>query len=136
MPIAGFDHVALPAGRPEELLRFYAALGFEVPTLDAWRAARNQVLAVHFGPNKINFHHPDHWRDPTFVLRGPTAQPGCGDLCFVWSGTQDELLGALKAAGAPVEVGPVDRVGGRKVTGSSIYTRDPDGNLLEFIIYG
>jgi catechol 2,3-dioxygenase-like lactoylglutathione lyase family enzyme len=37
--------------------------------------------------------------------------------------------------GANVEEGPIDRRGGRRTTGSSVYTRDPDGNLLEFIIY-
>lgn len=136
MPIGGFDHVALPAGRPEEMLVFYRALGFTAPTPEAWRAEKGRMFSVHCGPNKINFHHPAFWQDPAFTLRGPAARPGCGDLCFVWSGTQDELDQALRAAGAAVEKGPVDRVGGRNVTGSSTYTRDPDGNLLEFIIYG
>jgi len=30
----------------------------------------------------------------------------------------------------------VPRQGGRKADGSSVYIRDPDGNLLEFILYG
>jgi hypothetical protein len=34
-----------------------------------------------------------------------------------------------------VEEGPVPRQGGRKADGSSTYIRDPDGNLLEFVIY-
>jgi hypothetical protein len=29
----------------------------------------------------------------------------------------------------------VPRAGGRRTTGASLYVRDPDGNLLEFIIY-
>mgnify|MGYP003343921506 CR=1 FL=1 len=37
-------HVALPAGRPEELLRFYRALGFDVPTLEEWRAQTKVVI--------------------------------------------------------------------------------------------
>jgi catechol 2,3-dioxygenase-like lactoylglutathione lyase family enzyme len=44
----------------------------------------------------------------------------------------------LSAAGAQIEEGPVERDGGRdggRAKGSSYYTRDPDGNLLEFIIY-
>ena len=41
----------------------------------------------------------------------------------------------LARANAQIETGPVDRAGGRQKTGSSVYTRDPDGNLLEFIIY-
>jgi hypothetical protein len=29
----------------------------------------------------------------------------------------------------------VDRHGGRRAPGSSVYVRDPDANLLEFMIY-
>ena len=31
--------------------------------------------------------------------------------------------------------GPVARQGGRRKGASSVYVRDPDGNLLEFMIY-
>jgi catechol 2,3-dioxygenase-like lactoylglutathione lyase family enzyme len=41
----------------------------------------------------------------------------------------------LNRAGAKLVEGPVERQGGRRKTGSSIYVRDPDGNLLEFMIY-
>ena len=44
----------------------------------------------------------------------------------------------LDGAGAAIELGPVDMIGGRgggKDAGVSVYTRDPDANLLEFIVY-
>jgi catechol 2,3-dioxygenase-like lactoylglutathione lyase family enzyme len=41
----------------------------------------------------------------------------------------------LAQAGAEIEEGPVERQGGRRATGSSVYVRDPDGNLLEFLTY-
>jgi len=41
----------------------------------------------------------------------------------------------LDGAGAKIEEGPVARQGGRRRSASSVYTRDPDGNLLEFINY-
>ncbi len=44
----------------------------------------------------------------------------------------------MREVGAEVEEGPVDRTGGRNggtATGTSFYIRDPDENLLEFIIY-
>ena len=40
----------------------------------------------------------------------------------------------LDRAGAEIVAGPVELVGGRG-KGTSVYTRDPDSNLLEFIIY-
>jgi catechol 2,3-dioxygenase-like lactoylglutathione lyase family enzyme len=84
----------------------------------------------------INFHRPPHWQDAAFTLRAPAARPPCGDLCFVWDGSSASLKATLDRAGARIEVGPVDRAGGRQKTGSSLYVRDPDGNLLEFMIYG
>ena len=83
----------------------------------------------------INFHRPATWQRAGVTLRAPNARPPCGDLCFVWDGSPDGLRGRLDAAEAMIEEGPVAREGGRRKDASSIYTRDPDGNLLEFMIY-
>jgi catechol 2,3-dioxygenase-like lactoylglutathione lyase family enzyme len=53
----------------------------------------------------------------------------------VWDGTAAALKTWLQNAGVTIELGPVDRAGGRRKTGTSTYVRDPDGNLLEFMIY-
>jgi catechol 2,3-dioxygenase-like lactoylglutathione lyase family enzyme len=45
------------------------------------------------------------------------------------------LRARLDRAGTAIEEGPVPRDGGRQAEGSSVYARDPDGNLLEFMIY-
>jgi catechol 2,3-dioxygenase-like lactoylglutathione lyase family enzyme len=44
-------------------------------------------------------------------------------------------IAAIRAAGASIEEGPVGREGGRNVEGNSVYTRDPDGNLVELMVY-
>jgi catechol 2,3-dioxygenase-like lactoylglutathione lyase family enzyme len=139
MTVTAFDHAAIPTAKPEEMLRFYRALGFSAPSPEAWCARPTRSFSIQFGENKINVHAPDFWPDPAFTLRGHSALPGCGDFCFVWSGTLDALRQALAEAGAPIEEGPVERVGARdagRARGMSIYTRDPDHNLLEFIVYG
>jgi len=139
MTVVAFDHVAIPTARPDEMLRFYRALGFSAPTPEDWRAQNVPFFSIQFGENKINVHAPALWQNPTFTLRGPKAQPGCGDFCFVWAGTISDLRSTLQRAGASVEEGPVERIGGRdagRAKGISIYTRDPDDNLLEFIVYG
>lgn len=131
MPIRSFDHVAIPIQNVDAMLTFYRALGFGVQD-------RGSAYSVFFGDNKINFHSPDKWHSPEFILRGPTAVPGCGDFCFVWEGSVESLKAALDQAGAKIIAGPVQRQGGRdngSAMGTSFYFRDPDSNLLEFMIY-
>ena len=126
--VSGFDHVALPMQNPEAMAKFYEGLGFET------RSTAN-LMSVYVGTQMINFHRPNLWQNSTFTLRAPAAKPPCGDLCFVWEGSASALKAMLDRIGARIEVGPADRSGGRRQTGSSTYIRDPDGNLLEFIIY-
>jgi catechol 2,3-dioxygenase-like lactoylglutathione lyase family enzyme len=127
--IAGFDHVSLPMRDADAMVAFYRALGCEV-------AEHRAFVSVYAGNQMINLHRPDTWQRDGFTLRAPNATPPCGDLCFVWDGSAGALHALLAGAGAEIEEGPVVRPGGRQQTGTSVYTRDPDGNLLEFMIYG
>ena len=126
--VRGFDHVALPMRDTAAMAAFYRALGLDV-------AENDHLVQVYVGAQMINFHRPSVWQREGFSLRAPAAAPPCGDLCFVWDGGLSELRERLAAAGAVVEEGPVEREGGRRATGTSVYVRDPDGNLLEFMIY-
>ena len=130
--IAGFDHVAAPMRNTAAMVAFYRALGFDVHEGES-------ICSVHVGDHKINFHRPNLWQRKTFVLRAHGAVPPCGDFCFVWDGTVASLHTMLNGAGATVIEGPASRRGGRdggRATGTSIYVRDPDQNLIEFIAYG
>jgi len=126
--VSGYDHVALPMRNTDAMVAFYKKLGFEMRESAA-------AVSVYVGRSMINFHRPARWQDPAFTLRAPAASPPCGDLCFVWDGTPAQLKAWLDASGARVEEGPVARPGGRQAQGTSTYIRDPDGNLLEFMIY-
>jgi catechol 2,3-dioxygenase-like lactoylglutathione lyase family enzyme len=68
------------------------------------------------------------------LVANKPVEPGGSDLCLVWPGTVEELTAHLAARGVAAEAGPVTRHGGRG-TGTSVYFRDPDGSLLEFICY-
>jgi catechol 2,3-dioxygenase-like lactoylglutathione lyase family enzyme len=126
--VRGFDHVALPMQNTDAMLAFYRGLGFDV--------TENAVAcSVYIGDQMINFHRPVTWQRESFTLRAPAAKPPCGDLCFVWDGTPEALKAMLDRAGAKIIEGPVARQGGRRKAASSVYVRDPDGNLLEFMIY-
>jgi catechol 2,3-dioxygenase-like lactoylglutathione lyase family enzyme len=126
--VSGFDHVAVPMQNTDAMIAFYRRLGFQM-------TENENAVSVYIGTQMINFHRPTRWQDPAFTLRAPAAKPPSGDFCFVWSGTAPALKTWLQDAGVKVEIGPVDRAGGRRKTGSSTYVRDPDGNLLEFMIY-
>jgi catechol 2,3-dioxygenase-like lactoylglutathione lyase family enzyme len=126
--IAGFDHVSLPMRDADAMVAFYRALGLDV-------AEHRAFVSVYVGRQMINLHRPEIWQREAFTLRAPNATPPCGDVCFVWDGPADSLHARLTQAGAAIEEGPVERPGGRQQTGTSVYVRDPDGNLLEFMIY-
>jgi len=138
MTIRGFDHVALPARDPGALIDFYRRLGFPILYEAEFRAGA-PFFAVGVGEHaKINFHAPAMWQDPAFEAKGPTALPGCGDLCFVFDGTIEQAEELVRKAGAPIVYGPWDQRGGGDAglrPGTSVYTRDPDGNLIEFMTY-
>jgi catechol 2,3-dioxygenase-like lactoylglutathione lyase family enzyme len=126
--IAGIDHVSLPMHDAEAMVTFYRSLGFDV-------AEHPAVVSVYAGRQMINFHRPAVWQREGFTLRAPAATPPCGDLCFVWDGSAQSLASRLGEVGAAIEEGPVTRSGGLRADGTSVYVRDPDGNLVEFIIY-
>ena len=134
MPIVGFDHVAIPTRDPDTLIQFYGRLGFRVPDPREWAESKMPFFSMFFGNQKINVHSEPMWSNPEFTLRGPTALPGCGDLCFVWDGGAEALHSMLNDANAPIIAGPIELHGARG-KGVSVYVRDPDENLLEFIIY-
>ncbi len=125
--VLGIDHVALPMQNTGAMITFYRSLGLSV-------VESPYLVRVHLGEQMINFHRPEVWQRD-FSLRAPAALPPCGDLCLVWRGSEKSLRALLHGAGAHIVEGPVEREGGRQAIGSSVYVRDPDGNLIEFMTY-
>ena len=87
--------------------------------------------SYRFGGEQLNVHGPGV--DATPLARVP-VQPGNSDLCFEWPGPIEEAVQHLERREVAVEEGPVRRAGA-KGEGLSVYFRDPDGTLLEFISY-
>jgi catechol 2,3-dioxygenase-like lactoylglutathione lyase family enzyme len=125
--ITGFDHVALPMEHTEAMIAFYRSLGLPV-------TESPHLVQVYLGHQMINFHRPELWQRG-FSLRAAAATPPCGDFCLVWDGSQESLRELLDRAEIEIVEGPVARDGGRRAAGSSVYVRDPDGNLVEFMTY-
>lgn len=124
-PPISLDHCVIHVSDWERSNRFYAqVMGAEV-------IPRGKGFAYRFGSTQLNCHGPGVEAVP--LARIP-VQPGNSDLCFQWAGPINEALAHLNMHGVPVELGPVERNGARG-RGTSVYFRDPDGSLLEFISY-
>lgn len=104
---------------------------FYTDVLGAEAVPVSKGFAYRFGDVQLNCHGPDQIGDPR--ARVP-VMPGGSDLCFEWPGPIDEAVQHLSQRNVEVELGPVSRRGARG-TGTSVYFRDPDGSLLEFISY-
>lgn len=120
-----FDHCVIHVSNWERSNAFYArVLGAEV-------IPRGAGWMYRFGDIQLNLHGPGLEAVPVAKL---PVQPGNSDLCFEWDGSIEEATQHLQQCGVDVELGPVQRFGA-KGEGTSIYFRDPDGSLLEFIVY-
>jgi catechol 2,3-dioxygenase-like lactoylglutathione lyase family enzyme len=121
------DHVVIAVSDWDRSIRFYRdVMGAQVVDHPDGR------VAFRFGDQQLNVHGPGV--DAGTLVAAPPVAPGGSDLCFVWPGTLDALSRHLAAHSVVVEDGPVVRYGGAGA-GTSTYFRDPDGSLLEYIVY-
>ncbi len=124
-PAIHLDHCVIHVSDWERSNAFYRdVVGAEIIT-------RGPGFAYRFGGVQLNCHGPGVLAEP---VAAEPVMPGNSDLCFRWSGSLEEAIGHLEAHGVSVELGPVERHGAAGA-GVSVYFRDPDGSLLEFITY-
>ncbi|SDY67118.1 Catechol 2,3-dioxygenase [Jannaschia faecimaris] len=123
--VATLDHLVLTVADPEVTAAWYVrVLGM---TQAEFRPADGSTrIALTFGTQKINLHRAGAEWEPKAAHPGP----GTADLCFLSHDPLGRWLAHLDALGIAVELGPVARSG---ATGpiTSLYLRDPDGNLVE-----
>ena len=132
--LAAIDHVVLVVRDLEQAIRFYRdVLGCRVLREAEWRRGEARFPSVAIGSGQmLNLHQAGTPVNPEAV----NPQAGSGDFCFVAGTPITEVMARLAAHDVAIEIGPVPRMGGRGVVGTSVYFRDPDGNLLEIMAYG
>lgn len=124
-PKTALDHVVISVSEYERSNEFYRdVVGVTVVELAAG-------FAYRLGDVQFNVHGPGVDPDP---LPAQRIVPGGSELCFRWEGTAEEAIAHLERKGVLVEDGPLSRPGVQG-EGSSVYFRDPDGSLIEFITY-
>ncbi|MFI6395664.1 VOC family protein [Nonomuraea sp. NPDC050547] len=123
--IERLDHLVLTVADIDRTIAFYhEVLGMEPVVFGEGRRA------LRFGPHKINLHAAGHEIDP----KAARPTPGSADLCLVSAVPIEEVIAHLGASGVAIEVGPAPRTGALGEM-TSVYFRDPDGNLIEVSTY-
>lgn len=123
--VQGFDHVVLTVSDVERSLAWYVdVLGLEPLRVDEWRRGEVFFPSFRISPETI-----------IDVLPGERASAGVlnvDHLCLVIEPTD---LQAIKDSGRFDVVDGPDRRYGARGDGTSLYVRDPDGNVVELRYY-
>ena len=118
--LRGFDHLVLTVTDVKKTMDFYT-----------------QVLGMHAQGNALFFGNQCikiHARPAEFLPAAKHPVAGSADVCLVAQGDMNDILEHFVRYDVPVEEGPVWRTGARGDM-TSVYVRDPDGNLVEICIY-
>jgi catechol 2,3-dioxygenase-like lactoylglutathione lyase family enzyme len=125
MKIDRIDHIVLTAQDVQRSIDFYTrVMGMEAVTFGEGRRA------LAFGRQKINLHQAGREYEPKALK----PVPGSLDLCFITETPLEQVIAHLKSHGVAIAEGPVPKTGALGPM-TSVYFRDPDGNLIEVSHY-
>jgi catechol 2,3-dioxygenase-like lactoylglutathione lyase family enzyme len=124
METTGIDHFVVYARDVDATCEFYETLGLERHTF------ADDRVALRCGDQKINLHQAGAEYDP----HAGDPAPGSADFCLLVETPIEDVVDELDAAGIEVIEGPVPKTGALGPM-TSVYVRDPDGNLVELARY-
>jgi catechol 2,3-dioxygenase-like lactoylglutathione lyase family enzyme/predicted nuclease with RNAse H fold len=123
--LRGIDHVVIAVSDFDRSGTWYReVLGAEVEQREA------EFARYRFGDWMLNVHAPSYGG----LNAAKPVEPGNSDLCLVWDGPLEDAIAHLEGHGVEIVAGPVEQDFARGQA-RSVYFRDPDGSLLEFVSY-
>jgi len=102
--------------------------------MDVEEFGEQNRTALKFGGQKINL-RPAEATQHEWWTGEAGGVPGTADLCFIVTVDADQIIAHLQQCGVTVALGPVAKAGALGPI-TSVYCRDPDGNLIEISTYG
>ena len=132
MKVLSIDHLVLNVRDVEVTADWYCgALGMEREDQPPPSGGPRRT-SLRFGSQKINLRPTQATQADWFTARAPQA--GSEDLCFIVDLTPEAVVSRLVSLGVEVEQGPITKRGAHGPI-TSVYCRDPDGNLIELSSY-
>ncbi|MFZ0447779.1 MAG: VOC family protein [Desulfatiglandaceae bacterium] len=128
------DHIVLNVEDEERMIYFYSkVLMLASERLEEYRAGKVPFPSVRMNSETIIDLFPKKmWQKNNTIGKGIN---NLNHFCISMNKkTWDDLLERLDANNVNIEEGPVPRWGARG-TGTSLYFRDPEGNLIEARYY-
>ncbi len=128
------DHIVLNVEDDEKMIDFYTnVLLFKPERLSQYRAGEVPFASVRLNSNTIIDLFPKTiWEKSA---RKGDGRENLNHFCIaLGKETWSNLLERLQDGNVPIEEGPVSRWGAHG-TGTSVYFRDPEGNLIEARYY-
>mgnify|MGYP001546840094 FL=1 len=120
------DHLVLPCADVEITASWFQ----RVLGMDREEFGPNGKTALRFGGQKINLDQAGAGNRTTAAA----AVPGAQNLCFITAIRPQDVVEHLTQCGVAIIEGPAAKFGALGPV-TSVYCRDPDGNLIEIATY-